>query len=169
MGLCDAFTGAQRAEGPDPLQILSPATGRVVRMADIPDPVFSEGMMGVSVGIWPDDDEVRCPVDGTVTAAMPHAYGISTPGGVEIIVHVGVDTVEMRGEGFDVRVAKGRRVLAGQTLVRVDRGKVAQAGYPDVVILAVSNTDELVSSGRAVRDVAPAHVTAGDVLMEVTS
>lgn len=169
MGLYDGCKDAKRAEGPDPLQILSPATGRVVRMADIPDPVFSEGMVGVSVGVWPDDDEVRCPVDGTVTAAMPHAYGISTPGGVEVIVHVGVDTVEMRGEGFDVRVAKGLRVLAGQTLVRVDRGKVSQAGYPDVVILVVSNTDELVSSGRAVRDVAPAHVTAGDVLMEVTS
>lgn len=108
----------------------------------IADPVFSSGVMGQGLGIVPTSGQVYAPITGKVITAMAtgHAYGIRSETGVEVLIHVGIDTVQMNGEGFMPHVAKGDQVVAGQPLLTFDREKVAQAGYADTVITIVTNS-----------------------------
>ena len=122
--------------------LCAPITGRVVAMADVPDPVFSGGMLGKGCAVWPDESVVYAPVSGAVTVAMGHAVGIVSDEGLEVLVHVGVDTVNMRGDGFEAFAEVGERVRVGQPLMRIDRAKIEAAGHPDCVVLAVGNSDE---------------------------
>lgn len=173
MSLFDYFRAARRAPealklNPGPGVLCAPCSGRVVAMPDLPDPVFAEGMMGKAMGVWPDEGVVYAPISGTVTVAMPHALGISG-GGVELLVHVGVDTVNMNGDGFEVKVRKGDRVRAGDVLLVFDREKVAAAGYPDAVMEVVTNSSEIEESGGTVDAIAGESVRAGDPLMRVSA
>lgn len=122
--------------------LLSPADGLVEALADVPDLVFSVGMLGAGCCVWPDEGVVCAPAAGAVGAAMPHAVGIST-GDVEVLVHIGVDTVEMGGKGFELLVRQGQRVEAGQALVRFDREAVAAAGHSDCVVVTVTNSADM--------------------------
>ena len=122
--------------------LYAPANGRLIAMKDVPDPVFSGEVLGKGCAVWPETDIVYAPVTGTVSVTMGHAVGITTDDGIEVLVHIGVDTVNMNGEGFTGYVAKGDKVTAGQPVIKVDREKVKAAGYPDCVVLAVSNTAE---------------------------
>lgn len=145
--------------------LMSPVSGRVAALADVPDPVFSAGMLGAGCCVWPDEGVVCAPAAGVVGAAMPHAVGIST-GDVEMLVHIGVDTVEMGGDGFELLVCQGQRVETGQALVRFDREAVAAAGHPDCVIVTVTNSAELAGAEMAVA--AGDEVWAGEPLLRVT-
>lgn len=165
MGLFDRFKKA--SAGPQGVSVVAPVAGRVCAQEEIPDPVFSGGMMGKALGIWPETGEVVAPLAGKVQAAMPHAIGLVSEGGVELILHIGVDTVEMAGDGFDVYVQVGEHVEAGQPLVSFDRQKVADAGFKDVVIIAVSNTDELEGNGKQVSCVAGDTIQVGEQIFEV--
>ena len=169
MGLFDRMKRGKKGvdERSETLVVKAPASGNVVRMEDLPDPVFAGGMMGRAVGIRPECGEVFLPVDGTILAAMPHAFGLACEDGVEVIVHVGVDTVEMKGDGFDVKVKKGQAVKAGSALVAFDRDKVAKAGYDDTVIMAVSNSGDLEEQGRRVKVAEAENVEVGDTLITV--
>lgn len=138
--------------------VYAPASGRVEPMESLPDPVFAGGAMGPALGVWPEEGKVYAPVSGTISVAMPHAYGIAGDDGVEILVHVGVDTVEMAGDGFDVKVSKGQQVKAGDVLLEFNRDKVAAAGHPDVVITVVT-------SGQGVVSAAEGQVAAGTPLI----
>lgn len=129
---------AQEASG----VICAPVAGRVVQMADVPDPVFSSGAMGKGCAAWPEGNVVYAPVSGTVGAVMGHAVGIAGSDGIEVLVHVGVDTVEMNGEGFSCYVSQGDRVRAGQPLLRFDRAAIAAAGHSDCVVLIVTNSSD---------------------------
>ncbi|MFT3876270.1 MAG: beta-glucoside-specific PTS transporter subunit IIABC [Propioniciclava sp.] len=122
--------------------VSSPMAGRLIPLADVPDPVFSSGKMGSGLGIIPSDGTVYAPISGKVVVAMSsgHAYGIKGDDGVEVLVHVGIDTVNMKGEGFSMQVAKGDRVEAGQVLAVVDLAAVEAAGYPTTTIMLVTNT-----------------------------
>ncbi len=122
--------------------LYAPANGRLIAMKNVPDPVFSGEVLGKGCAVWPETDIVYAPVTGTVSVTMGHAVGITTDDGIEVLVHIGVDTVNMNGEGFTGYVAKGDKVTAGQPVIKVDREKVKAAGYPDCVVLAVSNTAE---------------------------
>lgn len=173
MGLFDFLKGAaaQNAAAEDAavasaFVVSSPVAGTVVRQARIPDPVFATGMMGVSVGVAPEDSTVVAPVSGTVLAAMPHAYGITCDNGAEVIVHVGVDTVEMSGAGFEMKVVAGQKVKTGDPLVKFDRKMVAEAGFSDVIIVAVSNSDALAAEKNLqLADIAPDKVACGTALI----
>lgn len=171
MSFLDYFRAGRRAPealdlDPGPGVLCAPCSGRVVAMSDLPDPVFAGGMMGKAVGVWPEEGVVYAPISGTVTVAMPHALGISG-GGVELLVHVGVDTVNMNGDGFQVRVKKGDRVSAGDVLLVFDRDKVAAAGHPDAVMEVVTNSPEIEGSGGAVETIASGSVRAGEPLLRV--
>ncbi|AYD89820.1 PTS beta-glucoside transporter subunit IIBCA [Actinomyces lilanjuaniae] len=122
--------------------VTAPVPGRVIALEDVPDPVFSSGVMGKGAGIVPADGSVVAPVAGEVVATTDtgHAVGIRTDDGVEVLIHIGIDTVNMKGEGFTTSVSKGQRVVAGQELVRVDLTKVEAAGYSTVTALLVTNT-----------------------------
>lgn len=124
--------------------LTAPLNGTVVALEDVPDPVFSSGTVGKGAGIEPSDGasiKVVAPADGSVVVAPSsgHAYGLALDNGLEILIHVGIDTVNLKGQGFDVKVAKGDRVKAGQTLVVVDRAVIEEAGYKLVTPVLVTN------------------------------
>ena len=135
-------------------------------MADIDDPVFSAGTLGDGVGIVPENNEVYSPVSGTVMSAMKsgHAYGIKTADGVEVLVHIGINTVKMKGDGFSPAVKKGDTVQKGELLATVDFDKVRAAGYDTTIVLAVTNTKAL----AAVTPAGLKHAAAGDTVITAT-
>ncbi|MFH9736675.1 glucose PTS transporter subunit IIA [Streptomyces roseolus] len=139
------------------IELAAPVAGRVVDLDEVGDPVFASRALGEGVGIEPADGRVVAPVDGElmVVADTGHAFGIRTPDGVEVLIHVGIDTVQMQGEGFDVRVEAGRQVRTGDLLVEVDLDAVRAADHPAVTLMTVPNTAELASvEPRTGQDVA---------------
>ncbi|MGV0361846.1 glucose PTS transporter subunit IIA [Corynebacterium minutissimum] len=146
--------------------IASPAAGEVVPMAEIDDPVFSAGTLGDGVGIVPENNDVYSPVSGTVMSAMKsgHAYGVKTEDGVEVLVHIGINTVKMKGDGFTPAVKKGDTIQKGELLATVDFDKVREAGYDTTIVLAVTNTKAL----SAVTPAGLKHASAGDTVITTT-
>ena len=133
---------------PDSDAILSPVAGRLMNLEATGDPVFASRALGEGVGVVPEtagETAVLAPVSGTLktVARTGHAFGIKTDDGIEVLVHVGIDTVNMDGEGFVVAVGKGERIAAGEPLATVDFGKVAAAGHSVVVVVTVVNAAEL--------------------------
>lgn len=152
MKLFDKFRKSQKPTAvethPKAGQIVAPADGEVVRLADVGDPVFAGGVMGQGLGIKPNGSVVYAPVAGTVRAiGAPnyHAIGITGDAGEEVIIHIGVDTVEMKGEGFSAYAEKGAHVAAGEPLVGFSSAKIRAAGYDDVVIMVVTNSSDYAS------------------------
>ncbi len=122
--------------------LYAPVSGRVIAMTDVPDPVFSGEVLGKGCAIWPDEEVVYSPVSGTVSVTMGHAVGIMGDNGIEVLVHIGVDTVDMNGKGFTGFVKQGDKVVAGQPVIKMTKADIEAAGHPDCVVLAVSNTAE---------------------------
>ena len=125
----------------------APVAGHVIALDETGDPVFASRALGEGVGIQPTDSEVVAPVSGVLqtVAETGHAFGIKTDDGVEVLVHVGIDTVKMNGEGFAVKVKADQRVNAGDPLVSVDFAKVKDAGYSTTTLMTVLNTAALTS------------------------
>ena len=132
-------------------------------MEEIPDPVFSSGALGFCCGIEPEEGVVAAPMDGEVVQLSDtlHAVGILGRNGAEVLIHVGVDTVEMNGDGFAALVKEGDKVRAGQKLLTMDLDKIAQAGHEKTVIVAVTNSDNFADITRT----AEGMVRAGDRIM----
>ncbi|MGX5769570.1 glucose PTS transporter subunit IIA [Microbacterium trichothecenolyticum] len=126
------------------IEVLSPLAGKVVPLSEVPDPVFAGGVMGPGAAIEPVGDTVFSPGAGVIAAAQPtgHAFGIVLDGGVELLIHVGIDTVNLKGEGFDVKVKNGDRVELGTPLVTFDRAVIQKAGYPLITPVIVLNADD---------------------------
>lgn len=120
----------------------APVAGQVISLDETGDPVFASRALGEGVGIQPADSTVVAPVSGVLqtVAETGHAFGIKTDDGVEVLVHVGIDTVKMNGEGFDVKVKANEHVNAGDNLVVVDFDKVKEAGYSTTTLMTVLNT-----------------------------
>ena len=163
MGFFDKFK--KKAEAA-PLLVAADAKGAVVPMQDIPDEVFAQGILGPCCGIDPAVGEVYAPLDGEITQAPDtlHALGIQGDNGAEVLIHVGVDTVEMKGDGFSPKVKEGDTITKGQLLLEMDLAKIAAANHPAVVITVITNTDdyqnvELVASGT---------VAPGDDLLKIS-
>ena len=149
-------------------EIASPLKATTMDLDKVPDPVFSSGAVGQGVGLEPEGDiVVTAPADGTVVVAPSsgHAFGITLDNGVEILIHVGLDTVNLEGKGFDVKVSQGDRVSEGQELVRVDRSVIEQAGYPLTTPVLITNT----ASFASVEVVGGDSVEPGDALIKVTA
>lgn len=121
----------------------APVSGRVIRMTDVPDKVFSTEVLGKGCALWPDGDVVYAPASGWVGTVMGHAVTIKSDGGAEVLIHVGVNTVNLKGKGFTNFVSDGDRVVAGQPIIQMDRKVITDAGYQDCVVMAISNSDEL--------------------------
>lgn len=123
------------------IELAAPCAGTVVPLADVGDPVFASGAMGPGVAVEPSESVIVSPVSGTVAVAMKtgHAFGIKTDDGVEVLVHVGIDTVTMKGEGFQGALERGTRVEAGQPLVTADLDAIRAAGHPATVLVVVTN------------------------------
>ena len=125
-------------------KVIAPAVGTVVAQADIPDDTFASGVLGEGVGINPTEGVVFAPFDGEITsvADSKHAIGLSNAAGMEVLIHVGVDTVAMNGEGFDDKVKEGDQVKAGQVIMTFDRDAIKKANHPDCVVVLLTNSDD---------------------------
>ena len=153
---------------PETLQdetIISPIVGQAVALENVNDPVFSSGAMGQGIAVKPSQDVVYAPADAEVTIVFPtgHAYGLRTANGAEILIHVGIDTVSMNGEGFNHKVAQGDKVKAGDVLGTFDSAKIAAAGLDNTTMVIVTNTADFAS----VNPVASGSVAKGDAIIEV--
>lgn len=146
------------------LAILSPVSGTVVALESTSDPAFSGRAMGDGVAVVPSAGEVVAPVSGTVGAIFPtgHAFAVATDDGrAQVMVHIGIETVRMEGEGFAAHVSQGDRVRAGQPVVSVDFEKVAAAGYDPTTFVVVCERVE----GTSVRECPGGSVSAGDEVL----
>ena len=125
-------------------EIAQCTAGKVIPYTEIPDPTFAAGTLGQGVGIQPDDEFVYAPIDGEISsvAESKHAIGISGENDMEVLIHVGVDTVEMKGDGFEDFVKEGDKVKKGQKIMKFDREKIKKAGHPDTVVLLLTNSDD---------------------------
>ena len=145
--------------------IQTPIVGNVVALENVDDPVFSSGAMGQGIAVKPSQGVVYAPADAEVSIAFAtgHAYGLKTANGAEILIHVGIDTVTMNGEGFEQKVAQGDKVKAGDVLGTFDSNKIAAAGLDDTTMVIVTNTADYAS----VTPVASGSVVKGDAIIEV--
>ena len=125
-------------------EILSPLTGEAVPLNQVQDQVFSTEMMGKGMAIKPTVGKVVAPVTGKIQVLFPtkHAIGLTSDAGAEILIHIGIDTVELNGQHFEAFVKEGDKVKAGDTLVTFDIAAIEAAGYPTITPVIVTNSDD---------------------------
>lgn len=145
--------------------IKAPLSGKVVKLSQLNDQVFASGLMGKGIAIEPTNDEVCAPVTGTITSILPtkHAIGITSDEGVELLIHVGMDTVELKGVGFECFVNENEHVKAGDLLLKADLKKIKAAGFSVTTPIVVTNTKEY----SAVEVISPTEVTKGHPLITI--
>lgn len=153
--------------GQEPVAVLAPLPGRCVALSQVPDPVFSQGLVGGGAAVEPEEGAGRltavAPLAGRVVKVMPHAYIIQHPSGAAVLVHVGIDTVDLKGEGFTVHAAKGDQVRAGDPMVEADLALVRARGLSPCCPVVVLDT-----APGAVTPVEPgSQVAAGDPLFDL--
>ena len=144
--------------------VLTPIRGKVLAQADIPDETFAQGILGPGCGIEPTGDTVYAPFDGTITqvASTLHAIGITSDDGIELLIHVGMDTVDMKGQGFTALVKENQKVSAGTPLLKVDLDAIRAANHPTTTAIIVTNGDDL----NGMKVVADGPVTAGTPMIK---
>ena len=145
--------------------LVSPLSGNVVALENVNDPVFSSGAMGKGLAVKPSEGVVYAPSDAEVTIAFEtgHAYGLKTASGAEILIHIGIDTVSMNGNGFEKLVAAGDKVKAGTPIAKFDAAKIAEAGLDDTTMVIVTNTADFAE----VSPLAEGTIAHGDNFMKV--
>lgn len=145
----------------------APVSGTAIKLEDVNDQVFSSKLMGNGAAIVPSDTTIYAPISGTITVAYEtkHAYGIKSDNGAEILIHLGIDTVNLRGQYFDAKVSQGQHVTAGEPLGSFDIEKIADAGYDPTLIMAITNTADFAN----VEPIETNQVKNGDPLVAVTA
>ena len=139
--------------------------GQILALSDIDDQVFSSGAMGQGIAIEPDEGLVKSPVNGKVVMAYQtgHAIGLKSEQGAEVLIHIGMDTVNLNGEGFKVLVTEGAHVNIGDPLVEVDWQLVKEHGYKVITPVIVTNVMEY----KEIKPTATGHVKTGDEILEL--
>ena len=159
MGFFDKLFG-KKLEG-----IYAPIAGKAVAITEVPDPTFAEGMLGNGIAIEPTDGKVYAPCDATVDMMFDtgHAVSMTTESGVEILVHVGLETVGLEGKPFTVHVKDGDKVKKGQLLLEADLEAIKAAGLPIITPMVICNTDDYATFNTHVGKA----VTNADVVIEL--
>ncbi len=145
--------------------VISPLSGKAVALESVPDATFAQGVLGLGAAIEPSEGRVVAPADGTVGTIFDthHALGLNLDNGVELLIHIGINTVELKGEGFTAHVSEGDRVTKGQTLITFDKDFISSKGYNTITPVIVSNSDDYAEVKRC-KD---GNVAIGDVLLEL--
>jgi len=146
MGLLDKIMNKINSDGTNVEAgvLYSPMSGKIIPLEQIPDDVFSQGILGPGIGIEPTEGFVVSPVNGTITsiADSKHAIGIQSDEGAEILIHVGMDTVDMNGDGFSVDIRSNQHVSCGQKLMSFSIDKIKKANHPATTAIVLTNADE---------------------------
>jgi len=145
------------------MELYSVASGTIKRIEDVNDPAFAEKMLGEGIAVLSEDGRVSAPADGIVTSLFPtgHAVGITTEEGIQVLIHIGIDTVNMKGRGFIAHVRQGDRVQCGQLLVSFDPELIKVSGYdPDVIVVILNSGDY-----RSITATNQKKLQTGDVLL----
>lgn len=144
--------------------IYSPLKGEVVAITEVNDGMFSEEILGKGVAIRPSEGIVKAPVSGTITAVFnsKHAVGITTASGLELLIHVGIDTVQLDGQGYDYAIEKGQKVSVGDTLLTFDLEAIAESGYDTITPIVITNSSEY----QDILNLTNMTVTFGDKLIK---
>lgn len=148
--------------------VAAPVDGYAVDLAKVNDDVFSKKMMGEGAAVEPSDGSIYAPVSGTLTVTYPsmHAYGLKSDDGAEVLIHVGIDTVELKGKNFTTKVEKGQHVNKGDLLGTVDLDAVKKAGYDTTVMEILTNTG---SYAKVAATAVDKDVKHGDNLIQATA
>lgn len=151
VGFKDPAENAVEPAASKDVVVRSPLDGTAVALSEVPDAVFAEGGMGEGVAVRPRAGAVYAPFDGTVVAAFPtgHAVGLRSSEGVELLIHIGIDTVKLGGAHFDLKITDGQEVAAGDLLVEFDAAAIEAAGYDLITPIIVTNSDEFPTIGAA--------------------
>lgn len=166
------FWGAKEAEKGAPenraqveTEIMSPLNGEAVPLSEVPDPTFAQEMLGKGIAIRPSGNTVCSPVDGKVTMIFPtrHAVGLESEDGAELLIHIGLDTVQLEGKYFTAAVCDGQKVKKGDPLITCDLEKIAEAGYQTITPVIVTNTDLYTE----ITPLASGRVKTGDALLKI--
>lgn len=166
MSLFDYFRKKDHKSRPKPpVVIAAPVTGTVIPMEQVPDEAFASGAMGWCCGIAPSEGTICAPFTGDImqVADTYHALGVDGDNGAQVVLHVGMDTAEMHGEGFRCFVRGGQPVQKGEKLLEADLEKIRAAGHSDVVVMAVLNSDDY----EAAELILNGPVVAGEALVRL--
>ncbi|WP_322923661.1 PTS glucose transporter subunit IIA [Paenibacillus campi] len=146
-----------------PIEAVAPLTGKAVDLSDVPDPAFAEKLMGQGIAIEPQEGKVHAPFDGKIAQLFKtkHALLIEHSSGIQVLIHVGVDTVSLKGTGFTAHIATGDKVKQGQLLLEFDIEQIQAAGYPIITPFIVPDGQDGVKSVTE----HPGDVTAGQQLV----
>lgn len=146
--------------------IVAPGSGQSMPITSVSDAMFSQKIMGDGYAVKPSTDDIVSPVSGTVVSVFPtkHALSLKTDNGLEVLLHLGVDTVDLKGEPFDITVADGQHVDAGQSLGTMNRAKIANAGLDDVMMVVFTNMNAIAK----MPEIADGVVSAGSEIGQVT-
>ncbi len=147
------------------VEIVAPVNGKLISLKDVPDPTFSEEMVGKGVAIIPEGKEIYSPVEGKITTVFVtgHAVGITTKEGIDLLIHIGMDTVNLKGEGFEVKVKDGEQIKQGDLLLVADLDKLKEKGYRLETPIIICNPDQF----KNFTYTEPGNVKKGDVIMKV--
>ncbi|HCM90912.1 MULTISPECIES: PTS glucose transporter subunit IIA [Vagococcus] len=161
------FKKNKKAELEATSKIYAVAAGEVVSIDKVNDPVFSQKMMGDGFAVIPTNGDVYSPVAGEIMSIFPtkHALGIKMANGLEILLHMGIDTVELGGEPFDIKVKEGDKVTSEKLIAKIDLEFLASAGKPNDIVVAITNTADKLENIELTK---LGTVTAGEVIGEVS-
>ncbi|EIJ69729.1 MULTISPECIES: PTS glucose transporter subunit IIA [Pasteurellaceae] len=161
MGLFDKLFGSKNTKSVD-VEIYAPLSGEIVNIEDVPDVVFSEKIVGDGIAIRPNGDRIVAPVDGVIGKIFEtnHAFSMESTDGVELFVHFGIDTVELKGEGFKRIAQEGQSVKRGETIIEFDLAFLEQKAKSVLTPVVISNMDEISAMDKKV-----GQVVAGDSIV----
>mgnify|MGYP002510058837 FL=1 len=163
MGLFQNIFGGGKKE--EVIEIFAPAAGKLVPLSEVSDPTFSEGILGQGAAVIPTGNQFFSPVDGTVNTVFPtgHAAALTSSDGVEVLLHIGLDTVKLNGKHFTIHVEEGQQVKKGDLLLEADLEQIKAAGFDTITPVIVCNTEEFAEIAMAEAQ----DVEAGDVVLNL--
>ena len=163
MGLFQNIFGGGKKE--EVIEIFAPAAGKLVPLSEVSDPTFSEGILGQGAAVIPTGNQFFSPVDGTVNTVFPtgHPAALTSSDGVEVLLHIGLDTVKLNGKHFTIHVEEGQQIKKGDLLLEADLEQIKAAGYDTITPVIVCNTEEFAEIAMAEVQA----VEAGDVVLNL--